>query len=111
MICRMFGTFEAERSDVKIVYGLVDQPQFWNPVWHQVSFFYSIKVYLPMRIFSRQKEEHVVKVKRELLIYHPALLRCHPVSSAVISFIQPNAGCPAYSLTLKVSHSLLNPLG
>ena len=35
----MFGTFEAERSDVTIVYGLVDQPQFWNPVWHQVSLF------------------------------------------------------------------------
>jgi alkylglycerol monooxygenase len=33
---RMFGTFEAERADVDIVYGLVDQPQFWNPVKHQV---------------------------------------------------------------------------
>ena len=32
----MFGTFEAERSDVKIVYGLVDQPQFFNPLKHQV---------------------------------------------------------------------------
>ena len=38
----MFGTFEAERSDVKLVYGLVDQPQFWNPVWHQVSSYISI---------------------------------------------------------------------
>ena len=32
----MFGTFEAEKSDIKIVYGLVDQPQFWNPLKHQV---------------------------------------------------------------------------
>ena len=41
----MFGTFEAERSDVKLVYGLVDQPQFWNPVQHQVrmvSYTFSI---------------------------------------------------------------------
>ena len=34
---RMFGTFEAEKPDVEIVYGLVDQPQFWNPVKHQVQ--------------------------------------------------------------------------
>jgi hypothetical protein len=33
----MFGTFEAERRDVKIVYGLVDQPQFFNPLKHQVE--------------------------------------------------------------------------
>jgi len=39
---RMFGTFEAERSDIKIVYGLVDQPQFFNPIKHQ--FFYYGKV-------------------------------------------------------------------
>merc|ERR1712062_150782 len=36
---RMFGTFEAERSDVDIVYGLVDQPQFWNPIKHQVFYY------------------------------------------------------------------------
>ena len=35
--CRMFGTFECER-DSGIVYGLVDQPQFWNPVKHQVLY-------------------------------------------------------------------------
>ena len=34
---RLFGTFEAEKPDVKIVYGLVDQPQFWNPLKHQVT--------------------------------------------------------------------------
>jgi len=39
---RMFGTFEAERSDVKIVYGLVDQPQFWNPVWHQLHYYHNV---------------------------------------------------------------------
>ena len=36
-VCRMFGTFEWERSDIKIVYGLVDQPQFYNPFKHQVG--------------------------------------------------------------------------
>lgn len=33
----MFGTFEWERDDEPIVYGLVDQPQFFNPLKHQVS--------------------------------------------------------------------------
>ena len=33
----MFGTFQAERPDVDIVYGLVEQPQFWNPVKHQAG--------------------------------------------------------------------------
>ena len=35
----MFGTFEWEREDEKIVYGLVDQPQFFNPAKHQ-AFYY-----------------------------------------------------------------------
>ena len=35
----MFGTFQAERTDVDIVYGLVDQPQFWNPIKHQVFYY------------------------------------------------------------------------
>jgi len=35
---RMFGTFESER-DSDIVYGLVDQPQFWNPVKHQLFYY------------------------------------------------------------------------
>jgi len=35
---RMFGTFAAER-DTAIVYGLVDQPQFWNPVKHQIFYY------------------------------------------------------------------------
>ena len=34
---RMFGTFEEEKQDEKIVYGLVDQPQYFNPFKHQVS--------------------------------------------------------------------------
>ena len=34
---RMFGTFQEEQQDIKVVYGLVDQPQFWNPLKHQVG--------------------------------------------------------------------------
>ena len=37
---RMFGTFAQERKDEKIVYGLVDQPQFFNPMKHQ-TFYYA----------------------------------------------------------------------
>ena len=36
---RLFGTFEWEREDEKIVYGLVDQPQFFNPVKIQVFYY------------------------------------------------------------------------
>jgi alkylglycerol monooxygenase len=36
---RMFGTFEWERDNEKIVYGLVDQPQTFNPLRHQ-AFYY-----------------------------------------------------------------------
>ena len=36
---RMFGTFEAEKEDEEIVYGLVDQPQYFNPFKHQVRLF------------------------------------------------------------------------
>jgi len=36
---RMFGTFAWERSDIEIVYGLVDQPQFYNPFKHQVYYY------------------------------------------------------------------------
>ena len=35
---KLFGTFQPERKDEKIVYGLVDQPQFFNPWKHHVSF-------------------------------------------------------------------------
>lgn len=34
---RIFGTFQAERRDEKIAYGLVDQPQSFNVPWLQVS--------------------------------------------------------------------------
>ena len=37
---RMFGTFQEEERDIQVVYGLVDQPQFWNPVKHQVGVFW-----------------------------------------------------------------------
>ena len=36
---RMFGTFAWEREDEKIVYGLVEQPQFFNPLKHQLFYF------------------------------------------------------------------------
>lgn len=39
---RMFGTFEPERPDEKIVYGLVSQPQSLNAVWLQVFYFRAI---------------------------------------------------------------------
>lgn len=35
---RMFGTFQAEKDDEPIVYGLTDQPQTVNIVWHE--FYY-----------------------------------------------------------------------
>ena len=39
---RMFGTFAQERNDEKIVYGLVDQPQFFNPIKHQLFYFRNV---------------------------------------------------------------------
>jgi len=39
---RMFGTFQAEREDVELVYGLVDQPQYWNPAKHQVGYYWKV---------------------------------------------------------------------
>lgn len=40
---RMFGTFQAERPDEKIVYGLTNQPQKYNVIWHQ--FFHFVDMY------------------------------------------------------------------
>ena len=39
---RMFGTFAEERNDEKIVYGLVDQPQFFYPIKHQLFYFHNV---------------------------------------------------------------------
>ncbi|XP_069191078.1 alkylglycerol monooxygenase [Procambarus clarkii] len=39
---RMFGTFQAERHDQKITYGLVDQPQSLNVIWLQVFYFRAV---------------------------------------------------------------------
>ena len=39
---RLFGTFEKFRPEEKITYGLVGQPQFFNPLRHQVRPFCSI---------------------------------------------------------------------
>ena len=36
---RIFGTFEEERQDEEIVYGLVDQPQFFDVIKHQMFYF------------------------------------------------------------------------
>lgn len=36
---KIFGTFQEEKKDEKIVYGLVDQPQFFNPLKHHVTCF------------------------------------------------------------------------
>ena len=49
---RMFGTFAAEREDMDIVYGLVDQPQFWNPVKHQVGCFLFVNIVCESLLFS-----------------------------------------------------------
>ncbi|XP_042864059.1 alkylglycerol monooxygenase-like [Penaeus japonicus] len=39
---RIFGTFQEERDDEEIVYGLVDQPQSMNGVWHEIFYFEKI---------------------------------------------------------------------
>ncbi|KAF2358763.1 Fatty acid hydroxylase [Trinorchestia longiramus] len=39
---RLFGTFEQERPDEKINYGLVDQPQTFNILWLQVFYYRDI---------------------------------------------------------------------
>ena len=36
---RLFGTFQEEKQDEDIVYGLVDQPQFFNVIRHQLFYF------------------------------------------------------------------------
>ncbi|XP_068220767.1 alkylglycerol monooxygenase-like [Palaemon carinicauda] len=36
---RIFGTFEAEKTDDEIVYGLTDQPQTHNPVYMEFYYF------------------------------------------------------------------------
>ncbi|TRY69032.1 hypothetical protein TCAL_01416 [Tigriopus californicus] len=39
---RMFGTFEWERPGEDIVYGLVDQPQYFSPMRHQIHYYVKI---------------------------------------------------------------------
>ena len=36
---RIFGTFQEERAEEDIVYGLVDQPQFFDVIKHQLFYF------------------------------------------------------------------------
>jgi len=40
---RIFGTFQDLRSDQQIVYGLIDQPQFFNLIKHQLFYFKCIQ--------------------------------------------------------------------
>ncbi|XP_037789390.1 alkylglycerol monooxygenase-like [Penaeus monodon] len=47
---RIFGTFQEEREGEEIVYGLVDQPQSMNGVWHEI--FYFEKIYEKARSMS-----------------------------------------------------------
>ncbi|XP_069180217.1 alkylglycerol monooxygenase-like [Procambarus clarkii] len=47
---RIFGTFEGERDQEEIVYGLTQQPQTHNVLWHQ--FFYFAEVYRKARSMS-----------------------------------------------------------
>ena len=39
---RIFGTFAEEKEEESIVYGLVDQPQFFNPIKHQFFYFHNV---------------------------------------------------------------------
>lgn len=39
---RMFGTFEAERSEEKVAYGLVHPINSWSPLWVQICIYYNI---------------------------------------------------------------------
>jgi len=60
---RMFGTFEAEKDDEKIVYGLVDQPQTYNVMYLQ--FFY-------MRdIVNKCLQQDTIGNKLRALFYGP----------------------------------------
>ncbi|XP_063613869.1 alkylglycerol monooxygenase-like [Penaeus indicus] len=47
---RIFGTFQEEKEGEEIVYGLVDQPQSMNGVWHEI--FYFEKIYEKARSMS-----------------------------------------------------------
>jgi len=58
---RMFGTFRPELDDMNIVYGLVDQPQFFNPIKHQL--FYYGKVVEKARSMSTWKESLFAFIK------------------------------------------------
>ncbi|KAB7498779.1 Alkylglycerol monooxygenase [Armadillidium nasatum] len=50
---RIFGTFEPERKDEKIIYGLVSQPQTMNPLYLQVFYFRDVIVKsLSMKTFG-----------------------------------------------------------
>ena len=58
---RMFGTFVWERKSEKIVYGLVDQPQFFNPLKHQAFYYGKIAEKVGMMDNWRDKMSAVFK--------------------------------------------------
>ena len=39
---RLFGTFQEEKPQEEIVYGLVDQPMHFNVIKHQFFYFYNL---------------------------------------------------------------------
>lgn len=54
---RMYGTFEPERRDKKIVYGLVDQPQSFNALWLQVSWSLVVFAFTRMNTYNDKNSE------------------------------------------------------
>jgi alkylglycerol monooxygenase len=40
---RIFGTFQDLRTDQEIVYGLIDQPKFFDVIYHQLFYFPSLQ--------------------------------------------------------------------
>ena len=60
---RVFGTFQEERLDEEIVYGLVDQPRFFNVIQHQLFYFTILS--------SKTNNESSVKDKFKSFFYGP----------------------------------------
>merc|ERR1719220_2106285 len=108
---RMFGTFEAERSDVKIVYGLVDQPQFWNPVWHQLHYYHNVwKKACSMPDWISFVPENPVRDKYNP--EHSSLLHMYTIPHFLLAFLaieavaQGNAGLTQASSLLMIGYIL-----
>jgi len=61
---RIFGTFQEERKDVKITYGLVKPPKKLNIAWNQVYYY--------KYIFQRAAAMKTWKDSFKALFYHPS---------------------------------------